>query len=185
VDIYDLMLVCWMLVPLVQPLPEYPYDTSPNPYTASPEEWAALKRFAITQDLVGEGEAWSVSYSSERAWVRRQWWALIGAPPSHDAQHLPDYATARDNVQFNHQYQLWLEACICRTETQRKRREDALLEAQVLGVLWGHIQSCQSVQMLPAIQRHSLAKIRELMGYQAYGCRDWPCPVPLHYYRID
>jgi hypothetical protein len=94
---------------------------APQPVHASPEQWAALKRFAKDTGVYARSDGWNDDYRAEHRWVRNQ--VRIAVYYSPIKRYLPGMEAAEEGSRLAYSH---YETCL--------RHENEFAELCALGV---------------------------------------------------
>lgn len=163
----------WVLILILSPV-EIPVSAH-----AGPEDWQALKALSLTAELVGPHENWVPDFRSEVRYVRHHARALMDAPPLADAALLPPLEYTADAARIAEQHLARLEWHQFSTPHRSDWFAAAITEVRGRACVWESIRAASMTGHAWAHRRTALARVREVMGPEAYYAGRWPAPVPL------
>lgn len=146
--------------------------------TAPPEAWQAMKDIAEWLELYSPGGAWSENFGQDLRWC--QSWAarLRDSPPLADHCWLPPKAAIEAALDFNGEHQAWLDHR-GRSRSGCWRTEDWMEEARRLGEIWELARQSTNPTRQWYYRREDLARLRDLIGREAYYRGEMPPSVPV------
>jgi hypothetical protein len=151
----------------------------PTPHRAAEPRWLALKRIALQLEVVGPHERWVTDYRSEVRYVRRHLWELADAPPLADCWWLPSPNEIKECRCFNLGYQRSLEQRRMLRLHRHDELTEALRETQQLAEAWRLVDTASCASNSWVCRRRALARLREVLGPDAYYSGVMPPCVPL------
>lgn len=156
------------------------WPTAPPVPTRAPEPlWDALKRVALTLEVVGPNERWANNFEQELAYVRRHWRDLENAPSLADCSRLPPAELAMAYCRLNWSYQESLKARRWLSRHRWDEMTEALDETQKLYQVWELVRDAVSTDRNWACRRRALLRLREAIGPEAYYSGELPPCLPL------
>jgi hypothetical protein len=151
----------------------------PVPHQAPEPLWRALKEIAWTLELTGPRCPWITDFRSEVRWVRHHMRDAAEYPALTECQRLPPAFVIHDNLAFNRVHQCYLEARWVVRLQDRDAIEDALQQSRQISRIWEAMAAANADDLNWFCRRQALARLRELLGDEAYYEGDWPFPIPL------
>lgn len=151
-------------------------DTADCPCTIG-----AVHSVAMALELMDPAEAeWSPGLEV----VRERWRELADAPSAEDAKRFPDREMCCEACSFN-----WAWRDYMRDSWELWRDDeigDAIREGERLYDAWDTARDAGCPYYWIHVRRRALAKLRDLIGQDAYYNGRLPPPVPIwHFSRID
>jgi len=170
----------WVIVLVVSPA-EVPVEGE-QPEAA----WKALKQFALDAELVGPHERWAPSFHEEVGYVRRYWRLLPGAPRIDDRERFPSQAAANRMAQFSAEFRWNIESRVCGDIHRQDMVESVIEVARRREAVWGLVLRVRNPDSDWASVRGGMARLREILGEEAYYAGRLPPCVPLEaFIRLD
>lgn len=151
----------------------------PVPHRASEAYWQALKEAADRLEVWSVRGVWVTDFASELRFVRRHLRDAWCFPPLADCEQLPSMALAERALVANDRYQSYIEARRLCCSWWADECEDRLADARRRYRAWKAIREARSDDLSFYARREALARLRDLIGDEAYQEGRWPSPIPL------
>ncbi len=122
-------------------------------------------------------------FASDLDLLRRRHDELRYAPPLHDGERFPNRAAINEMLSFNRAYRERVELRLPLDLPQRAELRETVQETDRLYKVWDTVRDAQVGYYYVTVRRQALAKLREMVGPEAYFAGTLPPCVPAWRFR--
>lgn len=118
-------------------------------------------------------------FSTDLRLLRKRYHELAEAPPLHDSLRFPDRTVIQEMLNFNRAYRHYLDAKKTMEPAFWEDLHAAVKETDQLHQVWDLIRDARCEYYYVTVRRHSLKKVLESIGPEAYYNGIYPPAVPI------